>query len=204
MGLLCTVDMIAMGFPDVLEAMAADNSLVSVEVEYGEALEAFVDTFISSATSYVPVDTGYLQSTIDGECDDYTAEVWADAEYAQYVEFGTWKMAAQPYFTPAVEEAWQVCLGIASDILNEAQEELQDILEEIQEAVMAEMAEIGGEMEFGEFGNFMLGMLATVLVMIVMFPILVNIYGILDTLSGGSQKSGRGGYGGGGPEIEIT
>lgn len=204
MGLLCTVDMIAMGFPDVLEAHAADESLVSVEVEYGEALEAFVETFISSATSYVPVDTGYLQSTIDGECDEYTAEVWADAEYAQYVEFGTWKMAAQPYFVPAVEEAWQVCLEIAGEIINEAEEELTEILEEIAEAVASEMSVAMEELGFSEFGSFVMGLLGTVIIMAVLFPILVNIYAIFDTLSGGSQKSGRGGYGGGGPEIEIT
>lgn len=55
----------------------------------------------SLARQEVPVDTGYLQSSISGDSD----VVQAEAEYAQYVEYGTWKMDSQPYFEFAVEQA---------------------------------------------------------------------------------------------------
>ena len=55
----------------------------------------------SLASQDAPVDTGYLRSSISGDSD----EVQAEAEYAQYVEYGTWKMDSQPYFEFAVEQA---------------------------------------------------------------------------------------------------
>ena len=55
----------------------------------------------SLARQDAPVDTGYLRSSISGDSD----VVQAEAEYAQYVEYGTWKMDSQPYFESAVEQA---------------------------------------------------------------------------------------------------
>jgi len=50
-----------------------------------------------------PVDTGFLRNSIQVEHqDDLTSVVFVGAEYGPYVEFGTSRMAAQPYFTPAV------------------------------------------------------------------------------------------------------
>lgn len=102
---------------------------VVVYVDYTPAFEAAAETFVDVATDLVPVDTGYLQSTIYAEADSTSAEFFADAEYAEYVEFGTWKMAAQPYFRPALEEAQAVWSEEAMTILQEAEYEAYEIVE---------------------------------------------------------------------------
>lgn len=51
-----------------------------------------------------PVDTGYLRSTIFFTMtEQLNYEFGASAEYALFVEMGTWKMAAQPFIRPAFE-----------------------------------------------------------------------------------------------------
>ncbi len=55
------------------------------------------------AKSIVPVDTGFLQSTIYHNVNDLTLELGATADYAAYVELGTRRMAAQPYIRPAFD-----------------------------------------------------------------------------------------------------
>ena len=102
---------------------------VVVYVDYTPAFEAAAETFVDVATSLVPVDTGYLQSTIYAGFDSTSAEFFADAEYAQYVEYGTWKMAAQPYFTPALEEAQMVWSEVAQEILMQAEYEAYETVE---------------------------------------------------------------------------
>lgn len=138
MGLYCMLDVMSMGFPEEL-TMDVEEDTLAVEVDYSAALEAFGETFYKVATELVPVDTGYLRSTIDWDTDgQYVVEVWADAEYAQYPEFGTWCQAAQPYFTPAVEEAFQIFSQLAQEAVDKAGEELQNelnsFLEEISES----------------------------------------------------------------------
>lgn len=62
------------------------------------------------AKSIVPVDTGNLKNSIQvKEQDDLNATIGihegSHVEYAAYVEYGTHRMAAQPYLTPAAERA---------------------------------------------------------------------------------------------------
>lgn len=53
-----------------------------------------------------PVDTGFLKNSITSKrVGDAAWEVEASAAYAAYVEFGTHRMAAQPYMTPAFNSA---------------------------------------------------------------------------------------------------
>lgn len=58
------------------------------------------------ARQLVPVDTGKLRRSIEIEYENggLIARVTSDVEYAPYVEFGTRKMHAQPFMTPAAEE----------------------------------------------------------------------------------------------------
>jgi len=61
----------------------------------------------AKAQAIVPVDTGNLKNSIQvdlSELEELSGEVVPQAEYAVYVEFGTSKMPAQPYMTPAAEE----------------------------------------------------------------------------------------------------
>ena len=54
---------------------------------------------------YAPVDTSNLRNSIELisiRDDMYIINVFAP--YAYYVEYGTWKMKAQPYLRPALDE----------------------------------------------------------------------------------------------------
>ena len=56
-----------------------------------------------AAENMVPVDTGFLRSSIFVREAGNNVEVGFSAEYASYVEFGTYKMVAQPYLRPAID-----------------------------------------------------------------------------------------------------
>ena len=55
------------------------------------------------AAMNAPVDTGYLANSINGVVSGDSGKVRSSAEYWAFVEYGTYKMAAQPFVTPAVE-----------------------------------------------------------------------------------------------------
>lgn len=59
------------------------------------------------AKTVVPVDTGALRASIQSEVTGTEGTVYTDQSYAEFVEFGTVNMAAQPYMTPAGEAARQ-------------------------------------------------------------------------------------------------
>lgn len=61
---------------------------------------------VRRAKQKAPVDTGTLRASIM-KIDVSPAEVdaVAFADYSVYVEFGTYKMTAQPYMTPALDES---------------------------------------------------------------------------------------------------
>jgi HK97 gp10 family phage protein len=55
------------------------------------------------AKSMVPVDTGALRDSITTTQGVLEATVGSDLPYAASVEYGTSKMAAQPFLTPAAQ-----------------------------------------------------------------------------------------------------
>lgn len=132
MGLRVNINAIDQGFP-----MTANVGDISIPVDYSEAAEVFKAVFLDVARELVPVRTGYLKSTIAAEIGEasigeVTAE--ASADYAQYVEFGTYRQMAQPYFIPAIEAALEEW-GLA------AQKAYDEALEEAQAAYEAEQAQ---------------------------------------------------------------
>ena len=186
MGLWVGFDVIDdLGFMDA-------TPIYGIEPDYSEGCEVFADTFYDIATSLVPIDTGYLESTIGAEGYDTWCEAYADAEYAQYVEYGTWKMDAQPYFEPA----YRMALGEAMPLWQEAQEEA---IQEEEERYAEEMAESEDDEEGGiDFGMSLMGLLATMVVSAVIITAKV-------ALGADYSSYSRGGGGGGfAPEVEIT
>ena len=132
MGLRVNINAMDQGFP-----MTANVGDISIPVDYSEAAEIFKTVFLDVARELVPVRTGYLKSTIaakigEASIGEVTAE--ASAEYAQYVEFGTYRQMAQPYFIPAIEAALEEW-GLA------AQKAYKEALEEAQAAYEAEQAQ---------------------------------------------------------------
>lgn len=103
-----------LGFPAMIGLTFCDYSL---------GCDVFVDTFLEAATDMVPVDTGALQGSIDSWTDGEEIECVAGEEYAPYVEYGTYKMEAQPYFEPALLEAYEAALPYWQDAVDDAQEE---------------------------------------------------------------------------------
>ena len=196
MGLYAEIDIVGdWGFPFDVTGGDDEIGYESVPVDYSNACRVFVSTFMEVATKLVPVDTGYLRSTINADT-DWISVCYAEAtaDYAQYVEYGTWCMMAQPYFEIALEEACAAAGIEAQNAVNLAQEELEAILSSMMKASVSafggEFSPEGmGSMNFGSW----LGSMATFTLMFVMFfPILVNLYGIIDII--GNPLTGGGSY----------
>ena len=185
MGLRANINAMDQGFP-----MTADVGDISVPVDYSEAAEAFKAMFLDVARELVPVRTGYLKSTIAAEIGEasigeVTAE--ASAEYAQYVEFGTYRQMAQPYFIPAIEAALEEW-GLA------AQKAYDEALEEAQAAYEAEQAQQQSQEAGGApVGGGLLGGLA-LLGLLLIFTIFIegikSMFNDTDSHRGGRLAEG--------------
>jgi HK97 gp10 family phage protein len=58
------------------------------------------------ARALAPVRTGHLRDSIEAtETGPYEWDVAANADYAQFVELGTSRMAPQPFLLPAAQQA---------------------------------------------------------------------------------------------------
>lgn len=76
-----------------------DNTKYNMLIEVGEFCKSKMDF-------YVPVDTSYLKSRNTFEVTKFFRQklrLLNDAYYAGFVEFGTYKMQAQPFIRPALE-----------------------------------------------------------------------------------------------------
>lgn len=176
--------------------------------DYSEGCEAFVETFLSVARELVPVDTGFLRSSISADTDGFSfCECEAFAEYAQYVEYGTWKMRAQPYFEPALEEALAVAEPYWIQAEKDALLEEEMLLEQEEEEQQAmQRGQAGGRQQGGmSLGGSIFGMLIT-LAVVAVFTIVQEFFrDIFGDRGGGSSR--RGSVGEGTvylPEIIIT
>lgn len=70
-----------------------------------DGLDAGARIVETHAKVYCPVDTGTLRTSI--MVDEVTPEmavIGPHTEYAEHVEFGTSRMAAQPYMRPALDQ----------------------------------------------------------------------------------------------------
>ena len=74
------------------------NPNIDMAAVFCAASEAVAD----EARAMCPVDTGKLKSSITVSAGDDGAQISANADYAAYVEFGTYKTAAQPFLVPAL------------------------------------------------------------------------------------------------------
>lgn len=126
MGLYVSFNCADYGLVPAVEAVIADLVPIFTPMNWAPACKAFVDTFMSEAQALVPVDTGYLRSTINAGTDGYNCYAEATAHYAEYVEYGTSYMEAQPYFEPALEKAMQAFWEAVEDIKDEEKANIAD------------------------------------------------------------------------------
>lgn len=123
---------------------------LGLPIDYTEAINVFSDIFMRISQEMVPVDTGFLKSTLKSFGSGMTIEAEATADYAQYVEYGTWCCPAQPYFNPAVDSANDAAFGVAKQIYDraiaqEAEMVKQQLVAEAQSRVASAARAMGGE-----------------------------------------------------------
>lgn len=153
MGLHGRVDCL---FPD-------ETTYMHYPIDYSDAINQAADDFLEQAQSDVPVDTGTLQASISTSVNHYGFDAYADTNYAEYVEYGTYKMDAQPYFVPALEAAVGQLEGFAQDIYNEAMQ--QD--KEDYQAMMQEQMEQQKQQALSGLGGFIADILSAIIIGII-------------------------------------
>lgn len=76
----------------------------AVAAEVAQAVAAAAEAVVNDAKERAPVATGHMRdSTLYEMVTPTEAEVRAEADYSLWVDEGTVKAPAQPWFTPAVE-----------------------------------------------------------------------------------------------------
>ena len=84
---------------------SVSGSGINLNIDMAAIMAAAGEAVAGDARSLCPVDTGRLRGSISVNADGSKAVVCANTDYAAYVEFGTSKMAAQPFMVPAALNA---------------------------------------------------------------------------------------------------
>lgn len=114
--------MAASVFTGEIARLAIDLAAVGPRVRAGAdrmVVKACAD-IQAGARSRCPVDTGFLRSSITTDIvrgsGVTTGEVGPTAHYGAYVEYGTWRMAAQPYLGPATATVEASLAGVVTRV----------------------------------------------------------------------------------------
>lgn len=104
---MAKVRMTLEGFESTRRALVAAPELARVHASSAVAASTFAVT--QRARALVPVDTGALKAAIDSTrvvsgLQGRVGISGSGASYWRFVEFGTRKMQAQPFFRPAAEQ----------------------------------------------------------------------------------------------------
>lgn len=89
-----------------LRQLSADLGKADVGVtrKAGEVVRKSASDVEAQAKARAAVDTGAMRNSIGVRmAGPLSAEIGPTVHYAQYVEFGTYKMAAQPFMGPAAD-----------------------------------------------------------------------------------------------------
>lgn len=178
MGLLAEFTMDDLGYAESTEELG-------VYIDYSYGCEVFAATFLEVAQDLVPVDTGYLMGSINSSANSDGCTCITMCEYAEYVEYGTCYMSAQPYFEPALMAALDAAIPCWDEAVEEAMEEEAELLEEMEKA---ERASRGFGMR-GQ-GRSFAGMMGTLVGLIVAAVIIGLVRGFFSLLSEGRSRSG--------------
>ena len=98
-----------------------------IPIPYSIYWEQLGQTFEEQAKATCPVDTGYLRAHIGYQADLGGCEVWSDAPYSAYQEYGTSRMRAQPYFEAALANAYANIEGSMAALAQEFMENDADL-----------------------------------------------------------------------------
>jgi HK97 gp10 family phage protein len=91
----------------------------TLQEKVSSAISNVGNEMLQTAQAIVPVRTGYLRSSIAFlQLSPWQFQLVARASYAAYVEFGTMRMAAEPYMTPAFQQHQVEMAQAISDAIN--------------------------------------------------------------------------------------
>lgn len=115
---------------DASEFLTLGKNLGNVSKRTGTMAKAVVKKTAKdiekSAKTLAPVDTGNLKNSITTSDlrnvtqESPSAEVRASANYAQYLEFGTSRMPAQPFMGPAAKKHGPEFMAAMAEIIEKA------------------------------------------------------------------------------------
>jgi HK97 gp10 family phage protein len=88
---------------DVETHLKVEEVEAKVQSAVEEGLKKTVYSIESDAKKLSPVDTGRNRSSIASEVEGLSGQIYGASGYSAYLEFGTVKMAARPYFQPALD-----------------------------------------------------------------------------------------------------
>lgn len=120
----------------------ARRNVAGIPIPYARYYKQIGEAFKGMAQATCPVDTGFLQQNIGYNTDGGGVEMWSDAQYSAYQEYGTSKMAAQPYFDASVFDAISMAVG--------GMQSLEGRFEEIGNQLMELNHMAGNEFSIGE------------------------------------------------------
>ncbi len=109
------------GIEEFRQAMERFDAAMQKQVQ--RQLAEWASNVRAEAMRLVPVQTGYLQSTIYARVHEWTTEIGAEAAYATFVEFGTRFARAKPFLYPAVQQCLPELERIVLDALDMAKME---------------------------------------------------------------------------------
>ena len=97
-----------------------NKAVNSLDEKIVEGLEVVGSNIVADAKSWAPVRTGRLRDSIGMSVLNRQLEVYAEAEYAAYVEYGTSRMAPRPFLAPAFEANRPDLVAVLNGELREA------------------------------------------------------------------------------------
>lgn len=97
--LYCDISIESLGFPSY-------TPLCSLPIKYDEGkFKEMGEIFVGLARSTCPVDTGFLRDHNDYAADAGGIEMWSEATYSAYQEYGTSRCRPQPWFESSIMSA---------------------------------------------------------------------------------------------------
>ena len=83
--------------------LKTEDAMGKVQNAYSKSLKEVVVTIANAAIKGSPVLTGNNKRSIEYKSDDKEGQINSTSGYGGYLETGTSKMAARPYFRPALD-----------------------------------------------------------------------------------------------------
>ncbi len=94
------------------QSKSLDSAIAQAPQLDGLIADAASAAIVAQAQADAPVRTGFLRSSISRLVSGGKFVVAALASYAGYVEYGTSRMSARPYLTPAAESVDLLAIAV--------------------------------------------------------------------------------------------